>query len=63
MSGSNESEAMTQSGKKPADVVAFDWEDPLDLDLDHELTEEETMVRDTAKGYAQRTLMRAGLCN
>src|SRR6201981_1099347 len=33
----------------------FDWEDPLDLES--ELTEEERMVRDTARGYAQDKLM------
>ena len=34
---------------------AFVWEDPLDLE--GELTEEERMVRDTAKGFAQDYLM------
>ncbi|HWV53677.1 acyl-CoA dehydrogenase [Pseudorhodoplanes sp.] len=33
----------------------FDWEDPLNLE--GELTEEERMVRDTARGYAQDKLM------
>ena len=33
----------------------FNWEDPLDLE--GELTEEERMVRDTARGYAQDKLM------
>src|SRR5947207_12200418 len=33
---------------------AFNWEDPLDLES--ELTEEERMVRDTARGYAQDKL-------
>src|SRR5882757_1652812 len=32
----------------------FDWQDPLDLD--GELSEEERMVRDTARGYAQEKL-------
>src|SRR5947207_9862405 len=32
----------------------FNWEDPLDLES--ELTEEERMVRDTARGYAQEKL-------
>jgi glutaryl-CoA dehydrogenase len=32
----------------------FNWEDPLDLE--GELTEEERMVRDTARGYAQEKL-------
>jgi glutaryl-CoA dehydrogenase len=35
--------------------AAFNWEDPLDLE--GELTEEERMVRDTARGYAQDKLM------
>ena len=34
---------------------AFVWEDPLGLE--GELTEEERMVRDTAKGFAQDYLM------
>jgi glutaryl-CoA dehydrogenase len=33
----------------------FNWEDPLDIE--GELTEEERMVRDTARGFAQDTLM------
>ncbi len=35
--------------------AAFNWEDPLDLE--GELTEEERMVRDTARDYAQDKLM------
>ena len=35
--------------------AAFDWEDPLDLE--GELTEEERMVRDTARAYAQDKLL------
>ena len=34
--------------------AAFNWEDPLDLES--ELTEEERMVRDTARDYAQDKL-------
>jgi Acyl-CoA dehydrogenase, N-terminal domain len=34
--------------------AAFKWDDPLDLD--GELTEEERMVRDTARDYAQEKL-------
>jgi glutaryl-CoA dehydrogenase len=34
--------------------AAFNWEDPLDLES--ELTEEERMVRDTARDYAQEKL-------
>src|SRR6266849_9388037 len=33
---------------------AFNWDDPLDLES--ELSEEERMVRDTARGYAQDKL-------
>ena len=39
---------------KSAKVADFNWEDPLDLES--ELTEEERMVRDTARGYAQDKL-------
>ena len=40
---------------KPSTKEApFDWEDPLDLE--GELSEEERMVRDTARGYAQDRL-------
>src|SRR6201985_2070920 len=34
--------------------ASFNWEDPLDLES--ELSEEERMVRDTARGYAQEKL-------
>ena len=34
--------------------AAFNWQDPLDFE--GELTEEERMVRDTARGYAQDKL-------
>src|SRR5262245_14518428 len=48
--------AMTETLEKPAakhqDV--FDWQDPLDLES--ELTEDERMVRDTARSYAQDKL-------
>jgi glutaryl-CoA dehydrogenase len=43
--------ASVASAREPAQ---FDWEDPLDLD--GELSEEERMVRDTARGYAQDKL-------
>src|SRR5258707_14634674 len=52
---------MTQAAEKrqgmPAMLkdAAFTWEDPLDLES--ELTEEERMVRDTARGFAQDYLM------
>src|ERR1700732_1990703 len=52
---------MTQAAEKHAgspapvrDDAAFNWEDPLDLES--ELTEEERMVRDTARDYAQDKL-------
>jgi len=45
------------STKSPVSMkdAYFNWEDPLDLEGD--LTEEERMVRDTARGYAQDKLM------
>jgi len=36
-------------------IQPFDWTDPFDLE--HQLTEEERLVRDTAEGYAQERLM------
>jgi len=42
-----------KSDKKPS--AEFVWEDPLDLEGD--LSEDERMVRDTARGYAQDKLM------
>ena len=47
-----------KSSPKPAPVLKdseFNWEDPLDLD--GELTEEERMVRDSARGFSQDKLM------
>ncbi|HYD23341.1 MAG TPA: acyl-CoA dehydrogenase [Croceibacterium sp.] len=35
-------------------MVAFDWADPLDLD--NQLSEEERMIRDAARGFAQAVL-------
>ena len=35
-------------------ILPFNWADPFDLD--HQLTDEERMVRDTAEGYAQENL-------
>ena len=35
-------------------ILPFDWADPYDLE--HQLTEEERMVRDTAETYAQEKL-------
>ncbi len=45
----------TPSAPKPAAAAAFRWEDPLDLD--GLLTEEERLVQDTARSYAQDKLM------
>jgi glutaryl-CoA dehydrogenase len=54
--------AMPQAAEKRSDTpvkakptAEFDWEDPLDLE--GQLTEDERMVRDTARGYAQDKLM------
>ena len=47
-----------KSSPKPAQVLKdseFNWEDPLDLDGD--LTEEERMVRDSARAFSQDKLM------
>src|SRR5689334_11997818 len=47
-----------KSSSKPAQVLKdseFNWEDPLDLDSD--LTEEERMVRDSARAFSQDKLM------
>jgi glutaryl-CoA dehydrogenase len=45
--------------KQPApanpDLAAFDWQDPLDLE--NQLTEEERMIRDSARAFAQDKLM------
>src|SRR5882724_10778075 len=52
------SAASAKSSPKPAQVLKdsdFNWEDPLDLD--GELTEEERMVRDSARAYAADKLM------
>jgi glutaryl-CoA dehydrogenase len=44
----------SKSAKPENDKAAFNWEDPLDLES--ELIEEERMVRDTARDYAQDKL-------
>ncbi|MES2000715.1 MAG: acyl-CoA dehydrogenase [Pseudomonadota bacterium] len=36
-------------------ILPFDWQDPFDLN--HQLTDEERLVRDTAEGYAQDKLL------
>lgn len=43
-----------KAGGSTSEKVDFNWEDPLDLE--GELTEEERMVRDTARAYAQEKL-------
>ena len=48
----------TKSSPKPAQVLKdadFNWEDPLGLEGD--LTEEERMVRDSARAFSQDKLM------
>ncbi|MGB7937087.1 MAG: acyl-CoA dehydrogenase family protein, partial [Pseudolabrys sp.] len=51
------SQAAEKRGGMPAmqKDAAFVWEDPLDLE--GELSEEERMVRSTARGFAQSYLM------
>ena len=51
------SQAAVSRGHKPTMLKDsdFNWEDPLDIE--HDLTEEERMVRDTARGFAQDYLM------
>ena len=51
------SQAATQHESKPSMLKDkdFNWEDPLGLEF--ELTEDERMVRDTARGFAQDYLM------
>ena len=46
--------AEKREAASPARDAVFNWEDPLDLE--GELAEEERMVRDTARGYAQDRL-------
>jgi glutaryl-CoA dehydrogenase len=46
--------ARAKKSTAPLSDAAFDWQDPLDLE--GELTEDERMVRDTARGYAQDKL-------
>ena len=49
-------EKTEQRAPKAAQIkdAAFKWDDPLDLES--QLTEEERMVRDTARDYAQEKL-------
>src|ERR1041385_9094096 len=50
-------QAAGKSASKPTALkdAAFNWEDPLDLES--ELSEDERMVRDTARGFAHDYLM------
>ena len=45
---------MTLSAKDAPDLSSFDWSDPFRLD--DQLTEEERMLRDGARAYAQEKL-------
>ena len=47
--------AETQSPSKSGAKAAFNWEDPLLLE--QELTEEERLIRDSARAYADQSLM------
>src|ERR1700676_805247 len=47
-------EKLEQRPQPPGTEAHFNWDDPLDLE--GELTPEERMVRDTARGYAQDKL-------
>jgi glutaryl-CoA dehydrogenase len=51
----NADKSATKYESPKAKEVSFSWEDPLDLE--GELTEDERMVRDTARGYAQDKLL------
>ncbi|MBI4274546.1 MAG: acyl-CoA dehydrogenase, partial [Rhizobiales bacterium] len=50
----NRPEIITPKTSASSKDAAFNWEDPLDLE--GSLSEEERMVRDTARGYAQDKL-------
>ena len=43
------------SGGKTQEKVTFDWQDPLLLE--NQLSDEERMIRDAARGYCQDKLM------
>ena len=47
-------ETRTHRSAPHREDAAFNWQDPLDFE--GELTEEERMVRETARGYAQDKL-------
>ena len=43
--------------KAPKKAAAFNWEDPFLLE--DQLTDDERMIRDTARAYARRSCRRA----
>ena len=45
---------LAKDSAKPASTVS-NWEDPFDIES--QLTDDERMVRDTARGYAQEKLL------
>jgi glutaryl-CoA dehydrogenase len=47
--------AQKTQASKTAQMAEFNWQDPLDLE--HQLTEEERMIRDSVKAFAQDRLM------
>src|SRR5260370_41091985 len=51
---SQTAEKIEHRAQPPGKDATFNWEDPLDLES--ELSQEERMVRDTARGYAQDKL-------
>jgi glutaryl-CoA dehydrogenase len=51
---SQAAEKLEQRSQPPGKEAAFNWDDPLDLE--GELSQEERMVRDTARSYAQDKL-------
>jgi glutaryl-CoA dehydrogenase len=46
---------LAKESAKPVSSVSSNWEDPFDLES--QLTDDERMVRDTARGYAQEKLL------
>src|SRR5258705_6162064 len=51
---SQAAETLEHRSQPPGKDAAFNWDDPLDLE--GELSQEERMVRDTARSYAQDKL-------
>jgi glutaryl-CoA dehydrogenase len=46
---------LAKESAKPVSAAFSNWEDPFDLES--QLTNDERMVRDTARGYAQEKLL------